>query len=205
MKVRAPLAAALLALPGACGPGRAVSMGHGSESSSGQGDGGESGSTSADGGTSHGADVAGAGAVYDVRCEPPPPGLGIYLLALRKIEPTKGYCSQITMTYPGANGGIYGVTLLADSGWEWDMNAPRVFAGTECPIGGLDNSEKVLDAFGTLWWDGDLRFVDVDVTLVLPPDPRWPETDVLRAEGIPVENHDACPAIYQGGTTGTGG
>ena len=203
MKCRVRLAAALLAVPCACGPKRAVSMGHGSGASSGAGDGGDSGSASADGGTSLGADVGGAEPLYDAWCEDPLTGLSIYALHIRKIEPTGGYCTQISLRFPGGGGGAFDVVIPPDS--DWDMNTPRVLADPECPVAGLDNSEAALDAFGTLWWDEDLRFVDVDVTLTLPPAPRWPETDVLRAEGIPVEQHDECPGIYQGGSTGTAG
>ena len=190
-----------LALSGflaACGPKYGGSN-HGATSGAGVGDTTEEPrSTDTSGGTA-GADVPEAvayeaGFSFSTN--------GFFALTVKKLHPDGDFCTRLVFVYPGSNNsGEYGVEFPPDP--DWASGPPMVEPDGGC-LADSEDTVLVLDASGTVWWDDELRFVDVDVTLSLPPDPRWPETDVLRAEAIPVQYHEDCPGPYQGGTGGSG-
>ena len=128
---------------------------------------------------------------------------GFFALFVRKRNVDAGFCTMVVFRAPG-------VDTSEETGIDypyhgmWEANEPLVVARENCIDEAAEDVGVSLDASGTVWWDDELRFVDVNVTLTLPPDPGWPETDVLQAQGIPVQYHEDCPGPYQGGTGGSG-
>ena len=189
----------LTLLLAACGPKLPGSGGAGTDGTASGGETGQATATSGDSSSTTGMEEQ---VVYDAHCGTSTNGFSG--LSIRKKHIGDGFCTKLVFVTPGGNNsGEVGIDYPPMS--EWELYPPIIIPDGSCIPESPEDTVVALGASGTVWWDDELRFMDVDVTLTLPPDPRWPDTDVLFAEGVPIEIDNECPPFGTGGSSGSGG